>query len=96
MSLKDCFSLVKSVGLRTTKHRSSPKPKSQLKQTESHQRSKKMKLIKDLLSSEGDTKSVIVIKLTVVKDLGKQQFILADESKATIILDLSSEGSGKV
>ena len=55
-----------------------------------------MKSIKDLLSSQDDPKSVIVIELTVVKDLGKQQFILADKNNATIILDLSSEGSGKV
>ena len=55
-----------------------------------------MKSIKDLLSSQDDPKSVIVIELTVVKDLGKQQFILADKKNATIILDLSSEGSGKV
>lgn len=55
-----------------------------------------MKSIKDLLSSQDDPKSVIVIELTVVKDLGKQQFILADKNNATIILDLNSEGSGKV
>ena len=96
MSLNGLISLVESVGQITTKHQSSLKPESQLNQIKSQQSSSKMKLIKNLLSSEGDPKSVIVIELTVVKDLGKQQFILADQSNATIILDLSSEGSGKV
>ena len=51
-----------------------------------------MKLIKDILSSEGDSKAVV--ELTVVKDLGNKQWIVGDHSDATIILDMSKEGAG--
>ena len=51
-----------------------------------------MKLIKDILSLEGDSKAVV--ELTVVKDLGNKQWIVADHSDATIILDMSKEGAG--
>ena len=51
-----------------------------------------MKLIKDILSSEGDSKAVV--ELTVVKDLGNKQWTVGDHSDATIILDMSKEGAG--
>ena len=49
-----------------------------------------MKLIKDILNSEGD-KKILCVELDVVKDLGKNYYVVADDSGETIMLDMNQK-----
>ena len=49
-----------------------------------------MKLIKDILNSEGD-KKILSVELNVVKDLGKNYYVVVDDSGDSIMLDMNQK-----
>ena len=49
-----------------------------------------MKLIKDILNSEGD-KKILSVELDVVKDLGKNYYVVADDGGDSIMLDMNQK-----
>ena len=49
-----------------------------------------MKLIKDILNSEGD-KKILSVELDVVKDLSKNYYVVADDSGESIMLDMNQK-----
>ena len=55
-----------------------------------------MKLIKDLLEADGGGTKVLSIELDVIADIGNKHYVVADQSKELILLDLSQEGAGEV